>query len=153
MGRTKRAILFLLVAGAWAGRASAEPPAAGHLLRGLDRRYAAEVRPIFEHKCLDCHSGQTRYPWYYKIPGVRQLIDSDIREARGSLDMTDGFPFQGRGSPKEHLTEVRSVVEESSMPPFLYRVAHGAALTEEEKKIVLKWAADGIILLSIVEGK
>ena len=57
--------------------------------------YRAEIEPIFKAKCFDCHSSSTRHPWYYKVPGVRQLINSDVKEAKEHLDMSQGFPFQG----------------------------------------------------------
>jgi hypothetical protein len=102
--------------------------------------YAADVEPIFKTKCFDCHSNKTRYPWYYEVPIVRQLINHDIEEAREHMDMSEGFPFQGHGTPAEDLAELKSVIEDNEMPPLLYVLAHrGSSLTEGERRIILNW--------------
>ncbi|RZA21842.1 MAG: hypothetical protein EOP10_16165, partial [Proteobacteria bacterium] len=68
--------------------------------------YVAKIEPIFRRKCFDCHSDRTKYPWYSKIPGVRQWIDSDIREAREHIDMSGGFPFTSKHSIDHDLEEI-----------------------------------------------
>ena len=44
----------------------------------INKLYIKTVKPIFKKSCFDCHGNTTNYPWYYKVPGVKQLIDSDI---------------------------------------------------------------------------
>src|SRR5262249_32661879 len=86
--------------------------------------YLQRVRPIFAQKCFDCHSDQTVYPGYYKIPGVRQFIDSDIREGREHLDFSRDYPFISHAKPIEDLDAIRKEIDESEMPPLIYRLAH-----------------------------
>ena len=89
---------------------------------------------------MDCHSGQTHYPWYYKIPGVKQFIDSDIQEAREHLDFSEGFPFKSHAKPEEDLVALHDSIQDGSMPPLYYRLFHrGSALTDDERKIVFDW--------------
>ena len=59
----------------------------------INQAYLKIVKPIFKKSCFDCHGNSTVYPWYYKIPGIKQLIDSDIREAKRHLDFSKDFPF------------------------------------------------------------
>ncbi len=102
--------------------------------------YKRRVEPIFQKSCMDCHSGQTRYPWYYKIPGIKQMLDSDIREARHHLDFSDGYPFKSHATAIEDLDAIAESVQKGTMPPLFYRIMHRSyALTEEEKKAVLDW--------------
>lgn len=102
--------------------------------------YKRRIEPLFKKSCMDCHSAQTNYPWYHKIPGIKQMIDSDIEEARHHLDFTDGYPFKSHASPEEDLDAIAKSVEEKTMPPFSYRLMHlDAAFTDEEKKILLNW--------------
>lgn len=106
------------------------------------------VQPIFQKKCFDCHSTQTIYPWYYKVPGVGSLMNSHIKEARSHIDMTKGFPFKGHGGPEKDLKEIISVVEKDKMPPWYYTPFHkDSKLTEEEKKEILAWANDSLKLM------
>tara|TARA_R110002072_G_scaffold64203_2_gene159166 strand:+ start:4508 stop:5023 length:516 start_codon:yes stop_codon:yes gene_type:complete len=109
-------------------------------LRKINKEYVTTVKPIFKRSCFDCHSGQTTFPWYYKIPGVKQLIDSDIKEAKSHLDFSKDFPFISHVTPLKDLDAIGKAIKNGSMPPFQYRIMHGESkLTEEEIKQVEKW--------------
>ena len=106
----------------------------------LQQNYDRQIRPIFEGKCFDCHSTRTRYPWYYRLPGARQLIDYDTREAKEHLEMTDGFPFKGHHSLEDQLKALEKVVRKNQMPLWRYRLLHpGAGLTDTERRLILDW--------------
>lgn len=116
----------------------AKPP--NDQLSRINELYKDKVKPIFQKKCFDCHSQNTQYPWYYKIPGARQLIDGDIEEAKEHLDFTNDFPFGGHGVPSEDLEAIGDVAKENSMPPFRYWILHReSSLTNEERRIILEW--------------
>lgn len=101
--------------------------------------YERTVRPIFQVKCFDCHSNP-RYPWYHRLPGIKQWLDRDIREAHKHMDMSSGFPFKGHGSPSEDLEAIAGTVRKKTMPPLRYILMHwNARLTEAEEKAVLQW--------------
>lgn len=106
------------------------------------------VRPIFEQACFDCHSTQTRYPWYHKLPGIKQLLDSDVKEGRQRMDFTDGFPFTGHGTPLERLARIKREVSEGDMPPWDYRLIHWKAwLNRAEKDSVIDWTDSSSVML------
>ena len=102
-----------------------------------------KLEHIFERGCYDCHTTRTDYPWYYKIPGIKQLINSDIKEGLEHLDMSDGFPFKGKPGvayQSEKLDEIEEVLKEGEMPIFMYRMIHwGAAPSDEEKDSIYIW--------------
>lgn len=123
-------------------------PLKQELLSQVSQSYDNQVRAIFQQKCLDCHSGQTRYPWYHKLPFAKSLIDQDIREAREHIDFGEGFPFRGHGDPVSDLEEVARTIKENTMPPPRYWLMHPSArLTEEERTIILRWAEESLQLL------
>jgi hypothetical protein len=114
--------------------------------------YVAKIRPIFQAKCFDCHSDHPTYPWYYKIPGVKQLIDSDIAEGREYLDLSRDFPFKGHGADPidKTLEEIGETITEGSMPPWYYRPFHpGSKITDEEAKQILAWVRESREMLLI----
>jgi len=118
------------------------------VLEGVNDAYVRTVKTIFAKKCMDCHSAQTKFPWYYKLPGVKQLIDRDIAESRRHLDMTKDFPFAGHGTPEEDLDAIEKTVIEGTMPPFRYRLMHrGASFADEEKTVILDWIENSRKLL------
>lgn len=111
----------------------------------INRGYEEKIKPLFAKSCFDCHSQDVHYPWYYKIPGARQLIDNDIAEAREHLDFTGGFPFKGHGEPVEDLEAIRDAVKDGSMPPFRYRLMHsGATLNEQDRQVILQWVEESL---------
>lgn len=105
--------------------------------------YQQNVHSIFQQKCFDCHTKNTKFPGYYSIPGIKHLMDRDIDKGRKRLDMTNGFPFAGHGTVRNHLNEIMEVLQEDCMPPFLYRTMHGARLTDDEKEAVRAWVEVG----------
>lgn len=135
------------VTSAPAGNAMAAP-ADTAAFNVINNRYLRDVKPIFKRACFNCHSEQVRYPSYYVIPGVRQLIDWDIREARKHIDMNADFPFKGHGTPLKDLKGILEEVKEGGMPPIYYKVMHWKErLTDDESLIIERWASEGIKLL------
>ncbi|MBF0290247.1 MAG: heme-binding domain-containing protein [SAR324 cluster bacterium] len=109
-------------------------------IQKINNTYQKSVRSIFADNCFNCHSNTVEYPWYYKLPLVKQLIDRDIEEAREHLDMSKGFPFDGHGSPTDDLKILREAVQEESMPPMRYTLLHrDSILTKKEKQQILGW--------------
>jgi hypothetical protein len=115
----------------------------------VNNNYQFRVKGIFKEKCMDCHGIPETYPWYYKVPGTKQMMDYDIQEAQEHLDMTNDFPFGGHGTPLSDLKELRKTVKKDSMPPFQYWIFHpDSRLNDEEKQIVLQWIEQSIQALS-----
>jgi len=115
----------------------------------INKKYLNDVKPIFEKKCFDCHTSQTRFPWYSKIPGIKQLIQTDIKEAKEHLDMEPDFPFKSHASPLEDLDAIKKSIFKNEMPPLRYRMMHsGSGLTPEEKETVYKWVQFGKEMLN-----
>ena len=111
--------------------------------------YEKSVKPVFQKKCYDCHGSGNEKPWYYVVPGAKQLMNSDMAEAKEHMDMTKGFPFAGHGTPKEDLEALKETVKLSSMPPWQYKLMHwDSGLTSEEKKIVNQWINESLNKLS-----
>ncbi|MCM2323639.1 MAG: heme-binding domain-containing protein [Oligoflexia bacterium] len=119
---------------------SGGPALAAERAGALAASYVAKVKPIFAAKCYSCHAEGAKLPWYHPIPGVKQLIDRDIREAREHLDMSGDYPFRSHASPVEDLNELEEEIRSGGMPPLIYRAMHwGSRLTREEENVVLDW--------------
>jgi len=131
--------------------ADGEPLASCEDLDAIQAIYEKEIRPIFEAKCLMCHGNVDKMPLYSKIPPFSWLVQSDIEEAKEHHDMSFGFPFTGKkyDVPQDGLEDLIDDVQENSMPPPIYLVAHWKSrLTPEESKKILKWANDGLKALN-----
>jgi len=111
----------------------------------INKSYIANIKPILEKKCFDCHSNATKFPWYYKIPGFKQMIDYDIKKAKRNIDMSKDFPFISRNTPLKDLNSLREIIIENDMPPLRYIIAHwDARLTKSERETIVKWSEESI---------
>lgn len=129
-----------------------EPPAAPNLVESINASYVKSVKALFDNKCGDCHGSNPVYPFYYRIPGSKQLIDHDISEAHEHLDIGSDFPFKGHGSIQDNFSAIREDVEGNEMPPWRYWIFHwNKRLTGDEKKVILQWVDDSERLLKTSE--
>ncbi len=114
----------------------------------INENYNKNIKPIFKKKCFDCHGLITQSPWYYKIPGVKQMIDYDIKEAKKHLDMSEDFPFISHETPLKDLESLKEVSMEDDMPPFRYIIGNwDARLDKKEKQAIIKWTEESILKL------
>ena len=106
----------------------------------INKSYIERVKPIFKRSCFDCHGNTANYPWYYKIPGIKQLIDSDIETAKKHLDFTSDFPFKSHDTPLNDLTAISKSIKNETMPPFGYRFMHSdTKLNDKERVLIQDW--------------
>ncbi|MBD3169416.1 MAG: hypothetical protein GF307_08025 [candidate division Zixibacteria bacterium] len=107
-----------------------------------------QLRPVFKRCCFDCHSNETEFPWYYKLPIAKQIINHDVEEGRDELLFEGGFPFKSDREPHKDLAEIKEVIEEGEMPPWKYTIIHRSAkLTDKEKSRIIDWVDSSLAIL------
>jgi len=88
------------------------------------------VMSTLRRACFDCHSNETRWPWYSSLPIVSSLIAHDVRSARGQFNFshwTEYNPFD-RASL---LVKICELATSHTMPPQRYRLLHAEARLAE----------------------
>lgn len=86
------------------------------------------TRELFVRSCADCHSNETRWPWYSYVAPVSWLVVSDVENGRRHLNVSEW------DRPQKDADEAAEEVEAGSMPLRAYLVAHRSArLTEAER--------------------
>ncbi|MBY0518143.1 MAG: heme-binding domain-containing protein [Bacteriovoracaceae bacterium] len=114
----------------------------------IKESYKKEIRPIFVAKCFNCHSSQTNYPWYHKVPVVGRIMDFHIKDGRSHIDMTNDFPFKGHGGPIKDIEAIIKVTERDEMPPWYYSLfTKNSKLTALEKQNVMSWSKSSLAKL------
>jgi hypothetical protein len=90
------------------------------------------TRALAVRACFDCHSHQTRWPWYASVPLVGWWIEDHVVEGREHLN------FSTWDAPGKEAHEAAEVVEEGEMPLSSYLPLHGeASLTDDEKRALV----------------
>lgn len=100
-----------------------------------------EVLAVLERSCFDCHSNQTRWPWYAYVAPVSWSIAHDVKEGRKELN----FQEWSRASARKRARVARKVweeVEEGKMPlPNYLRMHPEAKLSAADRAVLQRWAA------------
>lgn len=102
-----------------------------------------EVRDLLKRACYDCHSHETRWPWYAHVAPVSFLVAHDVHEARERMNFSTWNVYDAE-ERKENLKDVREEVEEGEMPLWFYVPLHPQArLSDAEREELLSWAKGG----------
>jgi len=85
------------------------------------------VRALAVRACFNCHSNETRWPWYANLAPFSWVVEFDVVSARDVVNFSEWnrtyplAPYSGQS------------VKTGNMPPLKYRMAHSEAeLTEQE---------------------
>jgi hypothetical protein len=103
----------------------------------------ANVNTILVKACNDCHSNNTRYPWYSRLQPVAWWLNDHIQEGKRELNFNE---FKSYSLRKQYnkLKEIDDQVKKGEMPLQSYTIVHtDARLSNEEKATLTNWA-DGI---------
>jgi hypothetical protein len=98
------------------------------------------VRAILERSCYDCHSNQTRWPWYSNVAPASWLVADDVKEGRQHLNFSEWGTYN-RGRQIARLENIVSLLEKDAMPLKQYLLLHrDAVLNDREKDLISDWA-------------
>lgn len=91
---------------------------------------SARTKELFNRACADCHSNETKYPWYSNIAPISWLVMHDIEEGREKLNVSM-LGVQTKNKVRDAADEVKE--GEMPIPPYL--ITHPEArLSDAEKK-------------------
>lgn len=98
-----------------------------------------EVAALLRRACYDCHSNETRWPWYGEVAPVSWLVAHDVDEGRREVNFSTWDTYAGK-KLRRKLKECVEEIDEGEMPPWYYTLVHGEAkLTAEEVTTLRDW--------------
>lgn len=115
-----------------------------------ERTMQAKLQPpphileILNKACSNCHSNETRWPWYSKIAPVSWLMSRDVRGARKAMNFSEWTNKTGRKPSLAlgALTAACADVKSGRMPLPPYRMLHPESrLSDAEKNVFCEWTA------------
>ena len=89
------------------------------------------TRELAARACFDCHSNQTRYPWYSYVAPVSWLVNKDINEARSKMNFSEWDLIQ------RDAAQAPEQIEKGDMPLPIYVPLHPEARLSAEEKAAL----------------
>lgn len=99
-----------------------------------------EVAAVLSRACMDCHSNQTRWPWYSNVAPASWFVVDHVNHGRSHLNFSDW----ARWSPSESaemLEQVCREVKRGQMPLESYVMLHpDAKLTPADVKTLCDWS-------------
>ncbi len=99
-----------------------------------------EVREVIERACYDCHSHETRWPWYAQLAPASWLLAYDVAEAREHMNFSDWKQYD-EDEQRDLVEEAWEEVEEGEMPPWFYLPLHPEArLSDADRSVLEDWA-------------
>ena len=100
----------------------------------------ANVDSILVKACNDCHSNNTRYPWYNNIQPVAWWLNHHVDEGKEELNF-DEFATYAAARKYDKIKETKKEVDEGETPIYSYTLVHAEArLTDAEKQALTSWS-------------
>ena len=98
-----------------------------------------EVKTILKKSCYDCHSNETKWPWYSNIAPVSWFIADDVNSGRRHLNFSDWENYNDVRQEKK-MQEIWEEINKGEMPMTAYTYMHpGTDLDITQKGIIKKW--------------
>jgi hypothetical protein len=98
-----------------------------------------EVAVMLHEACYDCHSYETKLPWYSHVAPMSWLIADDVNEGRKHLNLSD-WPADNPTRAAKKLENMSEEIGYGDMPPKKYTAIHAdARLTDARRKELTDW--------------
>jgi len=95
-----------------------------------------EVRQVLKNSCFNCHSNETKLPWFDKVVPAYWVVSSDVNEARKHLNFSEIGRLPA-AQQKAFLFEAVNMIQLGAMPlPAYLHVHPGAAVTPEDLAVL-----------------
>lgn len=98
------------------------------------------VRLTLDRSCADCHSDETRWPWYSRVPPASWMVARHVAQGRRFLNLSR-FGLRSRIDRQDLLGAIAREVRKGRMPLASYTVIHrDARLSPADARILREWA-------------
>lgn len=103
----------------------------------FDLKAPKNVKVILKNSCYDCHSNETKWPFYSYIAPVSWLVSGDVAEGRRHINFSiwEQYPMERQHNKKAAMWEE---VSEGKMPLPSYVFMHGESELNDQQKLILK---------------
>ena len=97
------------------------------------------VLSTLRQACFDCHSNETRWPWYSQISPVSWWLKSHVNDGRKELNFSE-FATYTKVKKVRKLRTAGEEVKDGDMPLSSYLPMHPAAhMTDADRATFVAW--------------
>lgn len=101
-----------------------------------------DVRSVFDGSCKDCHSSETRWPWYAHVAPASWIVAHDVHEGRKEMNFSEWGTYSAK-KREDKLEEICEQIVNGDMPESKYAFIHRKSKpTEEQRNAVCNWTED-----------
>ena len=98
-----------------------------------------DLHQTFVTKCYDCHSNNTRYPWYIHIQPIGWWLAAHVHDGKEHLNFSEFKKYPAERA-QHKLEDIAEVTRDKSMPIKAYTMFHEhSELTAEDQKKIFDW--------------
>lgn len=98
------------------------------------------VLQLLDRSCADCHSDETRWPWYSSVPLVSWMVARHVREGRRYLNLSR-FDSRTSRDQQDLLHAIAREVRTGGMPLGSYTLLHrDSRLSPADARDLGEWA-------------
>lgn len=95
-----------------------------------------EVTHLLRTACYDCHSNETRYPWYVNITPVNWWLQQHVNEGREEFNMSEWGGHKAKWQ-RHKAEEAVEMVKDGEMPLDSYTWGHPEARLNDAQRAAL----------------
>lgn len=94
---------------------------------------------LIRNACYDCHSNESKYPWYANIQPVGWFLQDHIQEGKKELNFSTFATYEKKRQAKK-MKEATEMIEKGEMPLDSYIILHPEAkLSAADKKEMIDY--------------
>jgi len=102
----------------------------------------SNVQAILDEKCADCHSMQTRTPFYGRLAPASWLMERDINRGREAMNLSHWDSYSA-DQQQTFATKIAHETKSHEMPLPQYRMIHwNARVNDAEIRVIADWARE-----------
>lgn len=100
----------------------------------------ADVDAILKRSCYDCHSFETRWPWYSNVAPASWWLADHVSEGREHMNFSEWAQYDNDDA-EDLFEEIVEEIRKGGMPLGSYTMIHSDAnLSEVDKRKLIDWA-------------
>lgn len=100
----------------------------------------ANVEVVLKKACYDCHSNNTRYPWYTSLQPVSYWLNDHIDEGKSKLNFSEFLTYPA-WKQFHRMEDIEDEIKTDGMPLSSYTLIHrDAVIDDSTKNLLINWS-------------